>query len=100
MPGDIVEGFERHRVDRLDLQGFHQAFGLGIVVRIAFAPHRTDQAVGAQCFAIDFGGILRAAIGMVNAASRWLSPIDGSFQGSDRQAGVDRAADGVADDQT
>jgi hypothetical protein len=42
---------------------------------------------------------LRAAIGMVNAAWRWLSPIDGSPQGGDRQARIDRAADSIADDQ-
>lgn len=79
---------------------FIKLSALAIAVRIALAPHRTDQAIGAQCFTIDFGGTLRAAIGMVNAAGRWLSPIDGSFQGGDRQAGVDRAADGLTDNQT
>jgi hypothetical protein len=48
---------------------------------------------------VDLGGILRAAIGMVNAARRLLSAIDGSPQGGDRQARIDRPADGVADDQ-
>ena len=34
---DVFEGFEGHRIDRLDLQRFHEAFGLGIIVRIAAA---------------------------------------------------------------
>jgi hypothetical protein len=36
---------------------------------------------------------------MVNAAGKWLSPADGRSQGGDRQARINRAANGVADDQ-
>lgn len=55
---DVLEGLEGHRIDRLDLQRFHEAFGLGIIVRIAAAAHRTDQAIGGQCLAVDLGSVL------------------------------------------
>ena len=38
---DIVEGLAGHQIDGLDLQLFHEALGLGIVVGIATTPHRT-----------------------------------------------------------
>ncbi len=38
MPDDIVEGFERHRVDRLHLQGFQQAFGLALSYGLPLRP--------------------------------------------------------------
>lgn len=52
MFGNVVEGFERHRVDCFDLQCLHKALSLGIIVRIASAPHGADQAVRFQHFAI------------------------------------------------
>lgn len=61
--GNILEGFERHRIDRLDPQRFHEALGFGVVVGVAPASHRADQAVGDQCVAVELGSILRAAIG-------------------------------------
>ena len=36
--GDILESFERHRIDCLDLQCFHEALGLGVVVRVPRRP--------------------------------------------------------------
>ena len=42
---DIVESLLGHQVNGLDLQCLHEALGLGIVVGIAAAPHRTDQAM-------------------------------------------------------
>ena len=96
---NILEGFENHRMDRLDLQRLHEALRLGVVIRVASAAHRADQAMVGKELPVDLGGILRAAIGMMDAAWRRLSPIDGSLQRRDRQARIDRAADGVADDQ-
>ena len=40
---DVVEGLIGHQVDGFDLQGLHEALGLGVVVRIAAPAHRTDQ---------------------------------------------------------
>src|SRR5262245_29694565 len=37
--GDVLEAFEGHRVDGFDLQGFHEAFRRGVVIRIAATPH-------------------------------------------------------------
>ena len=34
----------------------------------------------------------------VHAAGRRLAPFDGNLEGGNRQAGVDRPADGIADD--
>ena len=72
--GDVLESFECHRVDRLDLQRFHEAFSLGIIVRIAAATHRTDQAVGGQCVAVELGSVLRAAVGMMNQPATFDGP--------------------------
>jgi hypothetical protein len=35
---DVLEAFEGHRIDRLDLYGFHEAFRFGVVIRIARRP--------------------------------------------------------------
>lgn len=42
---DIVERLIGHRIDDLDLERFHEALGLGVIIRIAAAPHRSDQAM-------------------------------------------------------
>jgi hypothetical protein len=87
--GDVFEAFEGHRVDGFDLEGFHEAFRHGVVIRIASTSHRADQLPGLQPFAIRLGSILRAAIGVMDAARRRLSSRDGGLQGRDRQTGVD-----------
>lgn len=37
--GRLLERFIGHRVDRFDLQHFHEAFGLGIVIGAPSAAH-------------------------------------------------------------
>ena len=37
--GDVLECLEGYRVNGLDLQRFHEALGLGIVIRVAPATH-------------------------------------------------------------
>ena len=81
--GYVVESLEGHRIDRFDLQRLHEALGFGVVIRIASAAHRADQIVVDQKLPAALGGILRAAIGMVNAARWRLSAINGSLQGGD-----------------
>ncbi|WOS67253.1 hypothetical protein SFGR64A_30485 (plasmid) [Sinorhizobium fredii GR64] len=66
--GDVLEGFECHQIDRLDLQRFHEALGLGVVIRVSPATHRADQAVGGQCLAVELGSIL----GRFNRSSQHL----------------------------
>ena len=97
---DVLEGLVGHRIDGFNLQGLHEALGLGIVVRIAAAPHRADQAMSCQGAVIDRSGVLRAAVRMVNA-SRWrLAALDRDLERGNRQPGIDRAADRIADDPT
>ena len=98
--GDVLERLVGDQVDGLDLQRLHEALRLGVVVGIAAAAHRADQAMGGQQLAIDLRGILRPAIGMMNAAGGRRCDSDRRLQGGDRQAGVDRSADRVADDLT
>jgi len=43
--GNVGESLERHWIDGLDLQGLHEALGLGIVVGIAPPAHRADEPI-------------------------------------------------------
>jgi hypothetical protein len=97
MPADIGEGFLGHRIDGFDLEGLHKTLGLGVVVRIASASHRTDETAAKQGFPISLSGVLRTAIRMVDAAGRRLTALDGDIERGERQSDVDRAADRVAD---
>lgn len=63
--GDFIEGLERHRID---FEGRHEAFHLGVVVWVSAPPHRADQVMGRQQFLIDAGRVLRSAIGMMIAS--------------------------------
>ena len=46
--------------------------------------------------AVDFGSVLRTAIGVVNAAFRWPPCSDSRFERRNGKAGIDRAADRIA----
>ena len=48
--------------------------------------------------AVDLGGVLAAAIGMVDAAGRRLARGDRGLEGGQGQPGIDAPADGIADD--
>ena len=91
---NLGEALIGHWVDGLDLHGLHEALRFGVVVGVAAPAHRADQAVSVQGFAVNLSGVLRSSVGTVDAAGRRLTPLDGSLQSSDRQTGVDRAADG------
>ena len=77
-----------------------EALGLGIVVRIAAPTHRALEAVLIELGAVVLGSILRAAIGMMDAADGRLSIGDGRFEGGERQASIDTPADGIANHAT
>ena len=53
--------------------------------------------MGGKQLAIHLRRILRPAIGMMDAAFGWLAVSDRSLQRGDRDAGVHRAADRIAD---
>ena len=54
----------------------------------------------AQDGAIGFGGVLRAAVGMMHATPWRIAGVDGGLERSNDEARIDRAADGVTDDPT
>ena len=47
--------------------------------------------------AVDLGGVLRASVGVVHAAQRRSTSTEGGLEGRQRQSGVDRTADRIAD---
>ncbi len=99
-PGeDIIEGFVGHRVGSSGLERLHEALGLGAVIGIAAPAHGAGETAGNRHVAITLRGVLRAPAGMMHAARRRLAPFDRSPQSGDRQARVDRTADGLAGDQ-
>jgi len=69
---DVLGALEGHGVDALDLQGFHEALHHGVVVGVATPPHRADQAVIVEQGPVGLGGVLRASIGMMDAAGWWM----------------------------
>ena len=95
--GDIVEGVVFGDVDRLDLERFHEAFGLGVVVGISAPAHRADEAVGLEQGAVRLGGVLRAPIRVVDASRQGPPISDCSLERGDDEARVDRAAESIAD---
>ena len=90
---------ERHRINALNLQRLHEAFGLGVVVRISSPTHGSFDAVLGKVVAVDLGSVLGSAIGMMDAARRRLPLLDRDGQGSERQTRIDGAADGIANNE-
>ncbi len=68
------------QVDFLNLQGLHEALGLGVVLRVALSAHADLEAVLIQGAHIRSAGIFDASVRVVNAASRWTPGGDGGFQ--------------------
>ena len=67
---DVGECLERHWMDALDLQRLHEAFCLGVVVRISSPTHGPFDAVIGEVVAVCLGSILGSSIGMMDAARR------------------------------
>src|SRR3979411_3153364 len=95
---DVGECLERHWIDALDLERLHEAFCLGVVVRISSPTHGPFDAVIGEVVAVCLGSILGPSIGMMDAARRRLSPLNRGGKGSERQPRVDGTADGIAHD--
>lgn len=68
--GDVVEGPVVHLLDLFDLERLHEALGLGAVVGIAAPPHGALEPVLDEPAQIALGGILRTAIGVMDAVCR------------------------------
>ena len=83
--GDVVEGLERHRIDRFDLECLHEALRLGVVVRVSAPAHRADQVMGRQQCLIDTRRVLRSAIRMMNASWSRAPSLDRHLQRRERE---------------
>ena len=92
---DIGEGFVGHRIDGFDLEGLHEALGLG-GRKGCLCAHRSDKTAAKQGFPIGLSGILRTAIRVVDAAGWRFAALDRGGESGERQADVDRAADRIA----
>jgi hypothetical protein len=68
--GDVLESLKGHRIDRLDLQRFHEALGLGIVIGIASSSHRACEPMVTEELPVDLSSVLGATIRMVDTPSR------------------------------
>jgi hypothetical protein len=86
--GDVFEGIVGHGIDGFDLEGFHEALGLGVVVRIAATSHGADEVVGGQGLAISASSVLDAAIGMVDTAWGRFTALDRGLERRASQPGA------------
>jgi hypothetical protein len=94
--GGFLEGFKGHRVDELDLEGFHEAFGLGVVVRVAAPAHRSDGAVIVRGSVLEARGVLGSAVGVMDVSRRRMPPGDGGLERGEREAGIDHPSGRIA----
>ena len=86
-----------NQVDLLDLECFHEAFSLGVVVWVAASTHRTGEAVLDERGAVIFGSVLRTTVGVMDAPRWWSARLDGGSKGRKRQTCIDPLADRIAD---
>jgi hypothetical protein len=92
---DVGEG---PAVDLLRLQGLHEAFGLGVVEGIAGPAHAYGDVVFGKSLAIGDGGVLHAAIGVMDqAAGLRLSSFEGCVQRGNGERGIERVLQSPAD---
>lgn len=82
----VIEVDESLAVDLFGLERLHEAFGLGVVEGIARPAHAEGDVTIGKPLAVGDGGVLHAAIGMMDqAATRRSSRGDGFLQRSDRK---------------
>jgi len=80
LPADVVGV-----VNQLGLQGVEPAFHRGVVPAIALSAQGRHEAIRFQQRAVITGGVLAAAIGVVNEPGSWALPLDRHGQCGDRQ---------------
>ena len=62
---DVLEGLVGHRIDGLDLECLHEALCLGVIIGIAAAPHRSDEAMFGECLPVASSRVLGGFTGSV-----------------------------------
>ena len=82
----IAEIDEGRSIDLFGLERLHEAFGLGVVERIARSAHADGDVAIGQPLAVGDGGVLHAAIGVMDeAAGLRLSGVEGFVQRGNRK---------------
>src|SRR5262245_10472640 len=94
---DVGEILVLVQVHPFDLQRLDEALALRVVVRIAGAPHRIDQAVSHERCPVVFARVLNPAVGMMHAATHRSASRDCRIQSGKREATVDARAQREAD---
>lgn len=84
LPLGVPERLVLVEIDLLPLQGFEEAFGLGIVIRVALGRHADVGANSKQAFRIAGARILHAAIGIMDQPGRGLTKSDRMVEGGQR----------------
>ena len=74
--GYVLECFVVHQIHCLDLQRLHEAFRLGVIVRIATVAHGANEAMCGEELSVIGRRILRTAIRVVNAALRRIAIVN------------------------
>jgi len=85
-------------VDLLDLERLHEAFGLGVVVRVARPAHRALEAERFEPGGVFARGVLHAAVRMVDEAGRRVARGDRLVQRRKRQARLQMIVERPTDD--
>ena len=86
--------------DQLGLQGLEEGLDDGVIVAIAIAAHRDEEAMFAKQILIFVRAILTAPVGVVDTSRRRPAQSNGHVQSPDRQVPLQAAADGPADHTT
>ena len=94
--GDVFESFVIYQIDGLDLEGFHKALGLGIVIGNAMSAHRADDPVFGQQVGIMLRRIEHDSSGGCSPSAAVF--LDSRLQCRNSNANVDRATNRAADD--
>lgn len=95
---NILEGLVFGDVDRLDFQRLHEALGLGVVIRISFSTHGSDESVEFQDAPMPRCGVLGSPVSVKDAARRRTPGPDRRIQRCRGETGIDVAAETVTDD--
>ena len=84
--------------DQLRLQRFEERFKRGVVVAVAFATHRWQQALGLQLLLIIIGTVLATTIRMEDAAFGRFAQVDRHIERPDCKILLHSIADRPAND--
>src|ERR1700730_13544937 len=94
--GYVLECFVVQHIHCLEIELLHEAFRLGVIVKIATVAHGANEAICGEELSVIGRRILRTAIRVVNAALRRIAIVDRRLNRRDRQTRINRAADRIA----